>query len=59
MPNLLGVKSLCACFIILLLGGCAITTTRQCSIGVSFLGPFPVPTASCDLIFEPDDEEDD
>lgn len=37
--------------------GCA--TFPSCSIGVAFLGPVPVPTASCDLVFEPEDEEED
>ena len=42
---------------IVLLSGCA--TFPQCSIGVAFLGPVPVPTASCDVIFEPEEEDDD
>lgn len=40
-----------ALILVLFLAGCA--TTRQCSIGVMFFGPLPVPTAGCELIFEP------
>lgn len=44
--------------LVLALSGCA--TARQCSVGVVFLGPVPLPTASCDLIFSPaEDEEED
>ena len=41
----------------LLLQGCA--AVPSCTIGVSFLGPVPVPTASCDITLYPADEEDE
>jgi hypothetical protein len=42
----------------LLLSGCATwSTARQCSVGVMFFGPIPVPTASCELIFGPEEDE--
>ena len=41
----------------LLLPACA--TTRQCSIGVALIGPVLVPTVSCDVFFEPPEEEDE
>jgi hypothetical protein len=46
--------------LIVLLSGCATwTATRQCSVGVTFFGPIPVPMAGCELIFEPEDDEED
>ena len=41
-----------------LISGCANwTQTKQCSVGVTFFGPLPVPSFGCELIFEPDDED--
>lgn len=43
----------------LLLNGCA--AVPSCTVGVSFFGPVPVPTASCDITLYPadDDEEEE
>ena len=48
-----------ALILLVLLTGCA--TSPQCSVGISLIGPMPVPYVSCDLIFEPKgaEEEDD
>jgi hypothetical protein len=40
-----------------LLSGCA--AVPSCTIGVSLFGPFPVPTASCDITLYPPEDEDD
>lgn len=43
-----------------LLVGCASWgETKQCSVGVMFFGPIPIPTVGCELIFEEEDDDDD
>lgn len=52
-------RALIAALLALSLASCAWVPSKSCSVGITFFGPVPVPTAGCDLTIEPEDEKDD